>query len=99
MLNRFAVRGIIWRNYLDWAVINLPFYLYPILQLFWTLFFFFFAGPARRALHANLAMVLPGSSAVANYLRVFRIFHNYAWTISEAAIYRLNKEKFSYQIV
>lgn len=99
MLHRFAVRGVLWRNYLDWSVINLPFYLYPILQFFWTLFFFFFAAPARHALLANLAIVLPGSSDAMNYLRVFRIFYNYARTISEAAIYKLIKEEFSYQIV
>jgi len=79
---RFAVRGIIWRHYLDWAVLNLPFFLYPILQFFWTFFFFFFAAPARRAVLANLAIVLPGSSRAMNYLRVFCTFHNYAWTIS-----------------
>src|SRR5437660_695875 len=99
MLHRFAVRGIFWRQYLDWATINLPFYLYPILHFFMTFFFFFFATPARRAILANLAIVLPGSSRVMNYLRVFRTFHNYAWTISEAAIYKLIKEEFSYEII
>src|SRR5436190_7057752 len=96
---RFAVRGIIWRQYLDWAVLNLPFFLYPILQLFSPFFFFFFAAPARRAVLANLAIVLPGSSRAMNYLRVFRTFHNYAWTISEAAIYKLIEEEFSYEII
>ena len=99
MLQRFAVRGIIWRQYLDWATINLPFFLYPILQFFWTFFFFFFAAPARRIVLANLAIALPGSSRAMNYLRVFRTFHNYAWTISEAAIYKLIKEEFSYEII
>jgi len=99
VLHRFAVRGIFWRQYLDWATINLPFYLYPILHFFMTFFFFFFATPARRAILANLAIVLPGSSRVMNYLRVFRTFHNYAWTISEAAIYKLIKEEFSYEII
>ena len=42
---------------------------------------------------------MPGSSRVANYLRVFRTFHNYAKTISEAAIYKLIKEEFAYEIV
>src|SRR5438552_882505 len=96
---RFAVRGIIWRHYLDWAVLNLPFFLYPILQFFWTFFFFFFAAPARRAVLANLAIALPGSSRARNYLRVFRTFHNYAWTITDAAIYKLIKEEFSYEII
>ena len=55
-----------------------------------TLFFFFFAAPARRIVLANLAIVLPGSSRAVNDLRVLRTFYNYAWTISEAAIHKIN---------
>lgn len=98
-LRGFAVRGVFWRQYLDWATINLPFYLYPVLHFFMTVFFFFFAAPARRIVLAHLAIVLPGSSRAVNYLRVFRTFHNYAWTISEAAIHKLIKEEFAYEII
>jgi lauroyl/myristoyl acyltransferase len=98
-LSRFAVKGIFWRNYLDWAVVNLPFYFYPVPLTFFTLFFFFFAAPARRAIVANLAVVFPGSSRATNYLRAFRVLYNFAWTISEAAVYRLLHEEFSYEIV
>jgi lauroyl/myristoyl acyltransferase len=97
--SRFAVRGVFWREYLDWATINMPFYTYPVLHFFMTLFFFFFAAPARRIVLAHLAIILPGSSRAMNYLRVFRTFHNYAWTISEAAIQKLNKEEFAYEII
>jgi lauroyl/myristoyl acyltransferase len=99
MLHRFAVRGVFWRQYLDWATINMPFYTYPVLYWFMTFFFFFFAAPARRIVLSNLAIILPGSSRGANYLRVFRTFHNYARAISEAAIYKLIKEEFSYEII
>lgn len=98
-LRRFAVRGVFWRHYLDWAIINLPFYFYPVCVFFCTFFFFFFAAPARRAIVANLAVIMPGSSRVMNHLRAFRTFYNFAWTISEAAIYRINKEEFSYEII
>lgn len=98
-LDRFAVRGVFWRQYLDWATINMPFYTYPVLHFFMTFFFFFFAAPARRIVLANLAIILPGSSRAMNYLRVFRTFYNYAWTISEAAIHKLNKEEFAYEII
>ena len=98
-LGRFAVRGVFWRHYLDWAVINLPFYVYPVQLVFFTLFFFFFAAPARRAIVANLAVVLPGSSHAMNYLRAYRTLYNFAWTISEAAIHKLIKEEFSYKII
>jgi phosphatidylinositol dimannoside acyltransferase len=97
--SRFAVRGVFWREYLDWATINMPVYTYPVLYWFMTFFFFFFAAPARRIVFSNLATILPGSSRAMNYLRVFRTFHNYARTISEAAIYKLIKEEFSYEII
>src|SRR6202521_1371855 len=98
-LHRFAVRGVFWRQYLDWATINMPFYTYPVLYWFMTFFFFFFAAPARRIVLDHLAIILPGSSRAVNYLRVFRTFHNYAKTISETAIYKLIKEEFAYEII
>lgn len=98
-LRRFAVRGILWRHYLDWAIVNLPFHFYPICNFFCTFFFFFFAAPARRAIVANLAVILPGSSRFMNHLRAFRTLSNFAWTITEAAMYRINKEEFSYEII
>jgi lauroyl/myristoyl acyltransferase len=98
-LGRFAVKGVFWRHYLDWAVINLPFFFYPIPLVFFTFFFFFFAAPARRAIVANLAVVLPGSSRTMNYLRAFRTLYNFAWTISEAAIHRHLGEEFTYEVI
>jgi lauroyl/myristoyl acyltransferase len=98
-LRGFAVRGVFWRQYLDWATVNIPFFLYPVLHFFMTLFFFFFAAPARRIVLSHLAIILPGSSRAMNYLRVFRTFHNYSWTISEAAIYKLIEEEFAYEII
>jgi lauroyl/myristoyl acyltransferase len=97
-LGRFAVKGIFWRRYLDWAIVNLPFYFYPLPLAFFTFFFFFFAAPARRAIVANLAVVIPGSSRAANHLRAFRTLYNFAWTIAEAAIHRILREEFSYEL-
>jgi lauroyl/myristoyl acyltransferase len=98
-LGRFAVKGVFWRQYLDWAVVNLPFFFYPVPLVFCTIFFFFFAAPARRSIVANLAVVLPESSRAMNYLRAFRTLYNFAWTISEAAIHRIIQEEFTYEIV
>lgn len=93
---RFAVRGVYWRQYLDWAVINVPFYLLPILLFFWTLFFYFFAAPARKAIIRHLNVIFPGSSRLANYVRAFCTLQNFAWTITEAAIYKILKPSFRY---
>lgn len=98
-LRRFAVRGVFWRQYLDWALLNVPFYLQPILLTFWTFFFFFFAAPARRALVSNLAVVLPGSSPIGNHGRAFRTLWNFAWAIAEASNYKLTKAEYSYEII
>ena len=98
-IRRFAVRGVFWREYLDFALRNVPFYLQPILLFVMTVFFFFFAAPARRAIVSNLAVVLPGSSVVANYFRAFRTLLNFAWTMTEAAHYKLNRADFAYEIV
>ena len=98
-LRRFAVRGVFWRQYLDWAVLNAPFYMHFVLLCFWTVFFFFFAAPARRAVVANLALVLPGSSRLMNHLRALRTFYNFAWSITDAAAYRLSNAEFSFELI
>ncbi len=89
---------MLWRRYLDWAIANVPFHLQPILLTVWTIFFFFFAAPARRSIVSNLAFVLPGSSSLMNHFRAFRTLVNFAWTIAEAANYRVNKAEFSYEV-
>ncbi|MDQ2824054.1 MAG: hypothetical protein M3R29_01215 [Verrucomicrobiota bacterium] len=94
----FAVRGIFWRKSLDWSVVNIPSFFHPFLIFFWTTFFFFFAAPARRTIHRQLAIILPGSSPLVNYLRTFRTFYNFAWTLTDAAIYRLLRGRFTYEL-
>ena len=98
LLRRFAVKGVLWRNYLDFAVTNVPFYVQPILLWCWTVLFFFLAAPARRAVVSNLAIVLPGSSVFMNHLRAFRTLLNFAFTIAEAASYKITNAEFTYEI-
>ena len=95
---RFAVRGIFWRRALDWAVIHVPSCLHPLLISFWTLVFFLLAGPARKTVHRQLAIIQAGSSPVMNYLRTFRTFYNFAWTLTDAAIFRLLRAPFTYEL-
>lgn len=98
LLRGLAVKGVLWRRYLDFAVSNVPFYLQPILIGCWTILFYIIAAPARRAVLANLRIILPGSSAVANHFRAFRTLLNFAWTIAEAANYNMNRSEFTYEI-
>lgn len=98
MIRPFAVRGVFWRQYLDWAIINVPFYFQPALLFFCTTFFFFFAAAARRAVVTNLAVVRPGSSPLMNHFRAFRTLYNFAWTIADAAAFKLNKGTFTCEV-
>lgn len=58
--------------------------------------FFFVARPARRNLWANLRCVLPGSSRLANYFRIIRVFANFGWSLTDAAVYRIRRKRFRY---
>ena len=88
-MRRFAVRGVLWRHYLDFGITNVPFYLVPMAIFFWTIFFFFFAAPARRAVLSNLRVIRPRSLPLMNYSRDFLTFYHFAWTISDAADYKI----------
>lgn len=96
--HRFAVRGVLWRHYLDFGLTNVPFYLRPVMIFFWTIFFFFLAAPARRAILSNLRVVLPGSSPLLNLGRAWLTLYNFAWTISDAADHKLAKTEFAYEV-
>jgi lauroyl/myristoyl acyltransferase len=98
LLRRFAVRGVFWRQYLDWAIANVPFYFLPVLIWFWTVFFFFFAAPARRAIFSNLKVILPGSRRLTNYVRVWLTMYRFAWTITEGSQFKQKKADFTYEI-
>ncbi|MEO8439195.1 MAG: lysophospholipid acyltransferase family protein [Spartobacteria bacterium] len=96
--HRFAVRGVLWRHYLDFGLTNVPFYLRPVMIFFWTILFFFLAAPARRAILSNLRVILPGSSPLLNQARAWLTLYNFAWTISDAADHKLAKTEFAYEV-
>ena len=81
-LRRFRPHGVFWRQFLRWAVINVPYWVEPVLLGFWTLLFMLW-GPGRRGIMANLGHILPGSSLFANFFRAYRVMWNFAWTIDD----------------
>ena len=95
---RFAVRGVFWREYLDFGVNNVPFYLVPTTVFFWTIFFFFFAAPARRAVLSNLRVIRPGASRLTNYFRTWLTLYNFAWTIVDAADFKIAGTEYVYEL-
>lgn len=94
----FAVHGIVWRRTIDWVVLHLPALFHPLLVDVATTSFFFIAAPGRRALLQNLKLLWPGSSPLLHYLRAFRIFRSFAWMLTDAAVYRLLRPRFRYEL-
>jgi len=95
---RLAVQSVFWRRRIDWVVSHLPAWLHPPLILLSTFIFFFLAASARRTVLHHLAVIFPGSAAPANWLRAFRVFYDFAWTLTDSAVYRLLKEPFRYEL-
>jgi lauroyl/myristoyl acyltransferase len=81
------VHGVFWRRFLRWAVLNIPMWLEPTVMAWWAGVFLLW-GPGRRGIMRNLAAIKPGSWAAANFLRVYRVFWNYAWTITDNVRHR-----------
>ena len=79
---RFRVKGVFWRQILRWAVLNVPIWIEPLVIAWWSAFFLLW-GPGRRGVMRNLAAIKPGSSPIANFFRTYRVFWNYAWTITD----------------
>jgi len=91
---RFQVKGVFWRQFLRWAVLNIPLSIEPAVIAWWSLFFLLW-GPGRRGVMQNLAAIKPGSWAITNFVRTLRVFWNYAWTITDnkrrARVYRITR--------
>src|SRR4051794_23060832 len=79
---RFFVRGVFWRQLLRFGILNVPPWIEPIIMAFWSTFFLVW-GPGRRGVMRNLKVIKPGSFALANVFRCYRVFWNYAWTIAD----------------
>lgn len=84
---RFLVQGVFWRQLLRLAVLNCPLWIEPIVIAFWSLFFLLW-GPGRRGVMRNLTAILPGSTPLGNFFRTYRVFWNFAWTITDNMRFR-----------
>ncbi len=98
LLSRFGVYGDFWTRFLDWGAQQCPFFLEPVFIAGYTLLFFLVAGRQRRAVMANLAVVLPGTTAAGNFFRAFLVFRNFAWSLADAARTRGGQEVISWEI-
>ena len=82
VFRRFLVHGVFWRKVLRFAVLIVPVWFEPAVIAFWSLLFLLW-GPGRRGVMRNLTAILPGSWAIANVFRAYRVFWNFAWTITD----------------
>jgi predicted LPLAT superfamily acyltransferase len=80
--SRFLVHGVFWRQLLRFAVLNTPLWAEGTVMAMWSLIFLLW-GPGRRGVRRNLSAIIPGSWALTNSLRAYRVFWNFAWTIAD----------------
>ena len=85
LLRRFSAHGDFWLRYLHWGTRHCPWFLEPMYVFGFAVMFWIFLGRQRCAVAANLAVLLPGSSPVANQFRVLRVFWNFAWSLVDQA--------------
>lgn len=81
-LRRFRVKGVFWRQLLRFGTLTVPIWIEPVILAWWSGFFLLW-GPGRRGVMQNLSIIKPGSSAFANFFRTYRVFWNFAWTITD----------------
>ena len=61
------MRGVVWRQLLRFAILNVPPWIEPIVMAFWSAFFLLW-GPGRRGVMRNLKVIKPGSLADREFL-------------------------------
>ena len=50
------------------------------------------------ALLRNLRLIRPRSLRIVNYFRVVRVFANFGWSLADAAVYRILRARFRYEL-
>lgn len=84
LVRRFVIRGVFWRQVHAWAVRNVPEFIEPLIVFGWTLFFYVVWPRGRRDVMFNLRRIFPNSNPLINALRAFRIFWNFAVTMTDS---------------
>ena len=54
---------------------------------FWCLFFLTW-GTGRRGVMRNLKSIKPGSTAIVNFFRCYRVFWNFAWAMADSVCFK-----------
>lgn len=99
MLTRLGVYGDLPTRFLEWGVRIAPLYLEPLFIAAYALLGFLGCGAARRAIAANLAVILPGTTPLGNRFRALRVFWNFAWVCADGARSRFEGACLDWEIV
>jgi phosphatidylinositol dimannoside acyltransferase len=84
---RFGAYGVFWRRLARFGALSVPVWTEPVIAGFFALFFLCW-GPGRRGVMRNLAAIKPGSTAIANFFRTYRVFWNYAWVLTDTVRFK-----------
>ena len=97
-LKRLRLQSDLLSRYLAWAVSACPFFLEPVLVIFYTALFWTVAAPPRRAVQDNIRAINPDLSKAAVWWGSFRVFLNFAWTCVDAERARDGAQGFHWEI-
>lgn len=97
-LRRFSVYGDFWMRYLHWGARHCPWFMEPVFMGAFTFIFWMLCGSARNAVARNLTVVLPGTSYLGNQFRAFRVFWNFAWTMTDLAHVRNGEDVITWEV-
>jgi len=95
---RFNVYGHFWLRYLEWGAQICPWFIEPVFMFIYTTLFWIFCGKARNAVAENLLTLIPGSSLPVNQLRAFRVFWNFAWSMTDLVHVRYGRDVITWEI-
>ena len=88
VVKKFSVYGDFWTRLHAAAVRQCPFFIEPILLAFHTVLFFLLCSGTRKPVIDNLSVLFPESSRLINTFRAFRVFWNFANSITDAVYCR-----------
>ena len=85
-------------RFLDWGVRRCPFFVEPLLVASYASIFYVVAWRQRRAVVANLEVLVPSAGWVGRRVRAMRVFWEFAWMLVDAARARLGERHVTWRL-
>lgn len=93
------MRGVFWRQFLVWALFNIPHLIRPLLLFHWTGFFFLAWKRGRRAVLENLKVVQPRWSLPQRVTGAFAVFWNFAETFTDTMLFNIRRQAVDWEMI